>query len=136
MRTYPTNSPQAAARIVALSALADGHLCRNELQALERLDVHGQLGLDRSQWNQVVQTLVEDLMATASAHWGTACRVDEAVLASLLDELDDPPLRRQTLQLCVVVVMADRHLSDGEETLITAAAERWRVTSPAVIPNP
>jgi hypothetical protein len=58
------------------------------------------------------------------------------VLASLLDELDDPPLRRQTLQLCVVVAMADRHLSDGEETLITAAAERWRVTSPAVISNP
>lgn len=136
MRAYPTNSPRAAARIVALSALADGHLCRNELQALERLDVHGQLGLDLRQWNQVVQALVEDLMATASAQWGTACRVDESVLVCLLDELDDPSLRRKTLQLCVVVAMADRHLSDGEETLITAAAERWRVTSPAVITNP
>lgn len=136
MRAYPTNSPQAAARIVALSALADGHLCRSELQALDRLDVHGQLGLDLRQWNQVVQALVEDLMTTASAQWGTACRVDESVLVCLLDELDDPPLRRKTLQLCVVVAMADRHLSDGEETLITAAAERWRVTSPAVITNP
>ena len=37
MRTYPTNSPQAAARVVALATLADGHLSRSELGALDRL---------------------------------------------------------------------------------------------------
>ena len=30
MRTYLHNSPQAAARIVALVMLADGHLCKTE----------------------------------------------------------------------------------------------------------
>ncbi len=36
MRTYPTNSPEAAARIVALALLADGHLSLIEIDALER----------------------------------------------------------------------------------------------------
>ena len=31
MRTYPTNSPQAAGRIVALALLADGHLSKAEV---------------------------------------------------------------------------------------------------------
>ena len=37
MRTYPTNSPQSAARIVALTLVADGHVSPEELDALERL---------------------------------------------------------------------------------------------------
>ena len=31
MRTYPNNSPQAAARIVALAMLADGQVCKAEI---------------------------------------------------------------------------------------------------------
>ena len=36
MRNYPANSPQAAARIVALTMLADGYLSKAELDAMER----------------------------------------------------------------------------------------------------
>ena len=35
MRSYPTNSPQAAARIVALTLLADGHVDGIEMDALD-----------------------------------------------------------------------------------------------------
>ena len=35
MRTYPHNSPQAAARIVALAMLADGQLCVEEILVLD-----------------------------------------------------------------------------------------------------
>ena len=45
MRTYSTGSPHAAARVVALTLLADGHLCQTELDALDQLDVPRQLGL-------------------------------------------------------------------------------------------
>lgn len=48
MRTYPRNSPQAAARIVALAMLADGHVCRSEIEALERCDAAARLGLSRA----------------------------------------------------------------------------------------
>ncbi|MFM2118860.1 MAG: hypothetical protein RL722_328, partial [Pseudomonadota bacterium] len=36
MRHYPRNSPQAAARLVALTLVADGHLAPAELEALAR----------------------------------------------------------------------------------------------------
>ena len=40
MRTYPCNSPQAAARIVALTVLADRDIGKIELELLDRLVVH------------------------------------------------------------------------------------------------
>jgi len=47
MRSYPTNSPQAAARIAALTVVADGDIGDAEIEWLDRLAVHEQLGLAR-----------------------------------------------------------------------------------------
>ena len=57
MRTYPLNSPYAAARIVALTLLADGHLCKAEIDALERLNVHDTLGLGKDELHRVLHSL-------------------------------------------------------------------------------
>jgi len=48
MRAYPKNSPQAAARIVALTVIADGDIRIQELQLLDSMRVHSALGLDRA----------------------------------------------------------------------------------------
>ena len=47
MRSYSANSPQAAARIVALTVVADGDIGDAEIEWLDRLAVHEQLGLAR-----------------------------------------------------------------------------------------
>jgi hypothetical protein len=99
MRNYPRNSPQAAARIVALAAIVDGHLSQSELDALERLDAHGRLGLDRLELNDVIRELTEDLLATAHGDWESACRIDAATLSALMAEIDDPQLRETVLHL-------------------------------------
>lgn len=44
MRSYPRNSPQAAARIVALLLIADGHVSRSEMDALYGRDIEHELG--------------------------------------------------------------------------------------------
>ena len=44
MRSYPCNSPQAAARIVALLLIADGHVSRSEMDALYGRDIERELG--------------------------------------------------------------------------------------------
>ena len=44
MRSYPANSPQAAARIVALTVVADGDIGDAENAWLDRLAVHEQAG--------------------------------------------------------------------------------------------
>lgn len=125
MRTYPTNSPQAAARIIAMALLADGHLSKAELDLLDHLDVHRQLGLARSELHGVVHGFCEDLLASASGGWADACRVDRVTLFGLLAEIEEPALRLQVLQLCTRVVDVDKHLADGESNLLLAAVEHW-----------
>ncbi len=129
MRSYPTNSPQAAGRIVAMALLADGHLSRAELDLLDRLDVPSQLGLARTELHAVVHGFCEDLLASASGGWADACRVDTATLYGLLAEIDEPALRLRVLQLCSQVVEADSHVAEGESTLLLAAVEHWGLTA-------
>lgn len=125
MRSYPTNSPQAAARIVALTLLADGHLARSELDALERYGAHQQLGLDREDLHAVLHGFCEDLLHSAHLSWDEACRVDPRTLAQLMAEVDDPVLRRKVLRLCLQVVQADDHVADGEAIVLGTALEQW-----------
>ena len=136
MRHYPTNSPQAAGRIVALALLADGHLSKLELDVLDRLDVHAQLGLARSELHSIVHGFCEDLLATTHGNWSDACRVSAHTLYSLLAEIDEPALRRRLLAMCTTIVDADRHVADGESLLLAAAADHWGLANELLPPPP
>lgn len=129
MRTYAPNSPQAAARIVALALVSDGHLGRSEWQTLERLDASTQLGLSPHELQEVMHVLCEDLLSAARLNWSDVCRIDPATLASVLDEIRDPLLRAKVLSLCTSVVHADAHLAEGETRLLTAVIEQWGLPS-------
>jgi len=67
MRTYPCNSPEAGAGIVALVLIADGNVCRSELDALDHLEAARELGLQPDAMPGIVQTLCEDLLLGAYA---------------------------------------------------------------------
>jgi uncharacterized tellurite resistance protein B-like protein len=125
LRTYPRNSPQAAARIVALAMLADGQLGRSELELIEHVDAPTQLGLDRAALNAVVHAFCEDLLAGMQLTWADACRVDPRTLDALVAEIDDPALRRRLLQLCVSIVESDGHVAEGESIVLASAVEGW-----------
>lgn len=125
MRSYPCNSPQAAARIVALAMLADGHGCRDELATLERLGADRQLGLRPGEFDAVVHALCDDMLSSRQLTWADACRIDPRMFAALLDEVDDPALRARVLRLCVAVVEADGHVSEAASIALNAAVEQW-----------
>lgn len=130
MRSYPRNSPEAAARVLALLLITDGNLCHSEVQVLEALEAPARLGLAPGGFAPVVQGLCEDLMLTASAgEW--PCSPDDAALAALLHEVDDPALRRTVLGLAAAAAQADRHLADAEQRLLDALRMHWRVDGPA-----
>src|SRR5574343_530827 len=126
MRSYPRNSPQAAARIVALVLISDGHVCRSEIETLQRLQVEHQLGLPEGSFAPLVHALCEDLLMGA---WGSSslmASMDEATLAALLAEVDDPDLQRRVLDLAAAAAQADRHLADAEIVVVNAARRQWR----------
>ncbi|CAB3725858.1 TerB family tellurite resistance protein [Paraburkholderia rhynchosiae] len=125
MRTYPRNSPQAAARIVALALTSDGHVCSSEERALEKLNIAGELGLAPAQFAQILQTLCEDRSVSQMSFAPPVGRLDTALLTTLTEEIDDPALRRKIIRLCVAVAVADDYLADGEIALLAAVFDAW-----------
>ena len=124
MRTYPNNSPQASARIVALAMLADGHFCKTELDVLARLNADAQLGLAPDELKAIVHTLCEDLFYSSLGSWDPA-NLESSTLNALLAEIDDPELRVKVLALCVAVTEADDYLAEGETRVLAAAWKQW-----------
>jgi len=125
MRTYPANSPQAAARIVALTLVSDGHVSSVELDVLDRLGGHARLGISRDGMRQVIQEFCEDLLQSHDANWAAACRLDPRTIGKLMAEVADPALRLAVLRLCAEIAEADQHVSDAESIVLTSAIEHW-----------
>lgn len=125
MRSYPVNSPQAAARIVTLAMLADGRLGNEELLILDYVRAHEQLGLSTHQFNGVIADFRQDLGVSPHPGWADAGLVDARTMSGLMADVDDPVLRRQVLQLCIAVVEADGRVHENESVMLNAAVEHW-----------
>jgi hypothetical protein len=125
MRSYPTNSPQAAARIVALTLVADGHVDSVELDVLEQAGAYERLGLSRSEMHSVLQGFCEDLLQSQQSHWAGTCQIDPTTLSQLMAEVDDVAMRKAVLSLCVAVAEADSHVADAESIVLVSAVEQW-----------
>lgn len=126
MRSYPHNSPEAAARIVALVLISDGNVCRSEIEALQHLQVEQELGLAPGSFAPVVHTLCEDLLAGTYGSATMMCSVDESTLASLLAEVSEPELQAKVLRLASAAAEADRHLADAEALVVATARRVWQ----------
>ena len=93
MRSYPLNSPEAAARIVALVLISDGHACNSEFDILKQLGAERELGLEPHLLPHLVYTLCEELRAGGYETGSLIGNVDDIALASLMAEISDPALQ-------------------------------------------
>jgi uncharacterized tellurite resistance protein B-like protein len=126
MRNYPRNSPQAATRILALAMLADGHACSAELAVFERLQMHVELGLPRDELQAVMQAFCEDRLACAAGlSWLDVCLMEGGPLEQVLQEVDEPALKRKVMALCLNLVAADRQVTPQEALLLVAMGRQW-----------
>lgn len=134
MQTYPKQSRQTAARILALTTLADGNISAAEIAALDRLGADKILGMDRTELHAEMQSYCESLFTSGHVNWADACAADSQTLASLLTELQEPDLRLKVLQLCMAVVESDGAASEAESRVLRAAAEQWGLQSELLRP--
>lgn len=132
MRHYPTNSPQAAARLLAMLLVADGTYSMTELRALDQLQASQRLGLSAEDFKSVLDHFCEDLLTAAQGEWTGSAQIDPATRRALMHEVQDASLREQVIALCEAVAMADGHLAKGEADMIDALANAWRA-APAVL---
>jgi uncharacterized tellurite resistance protein B-like protein len=135
MRSYPTNSPEAAARIVALVLLADGHVDRDELNALAWQVLHPDWDGQAAPWEHLLQTLCEDLHQATDMQWMGGAMIDDITLGHLLAEVQDPVLRCKVLRLCLQAVHADGVVTEAESGLLARAFAQWGLQRGAVEPD-
>lgn len=126
MRTYPTNSPEAASRVLAMALLADGHFASVELNALDTLQATERLGISDTAFKEVVAGFAQDLLLATHTEWTGADRMDSATRQALLAEITDPYLQNDIQSLVHAVVMADGHLADGEAELVDTLWTCWQ----------
>ncbi len=125
MRNYPIDSPQAAARIIALTVVADGEIDQAELDLLDRLGLEAQLGLAPGAFHGVLDAFCEDLLSSQQLLMADVCPVDNATLAQLMGDIQSPALRKQLLRFCIDIAESDAHVAQGEAIVLNAAVEHW-----------
>ena len=126
MRSYPRNSPEAAARIVALVLISDGHVCSSEVEALNQFDGARDLGLEPQHMPGIVQTLCEDLLMEGFDGRSILSHLDDGTLAPMMAEVDEPRLQGEVLRVAASAVNADKLLADGETAMLDAISRHWQ----------
>ena len=127
MRTYPNNSPLAAARIVALTLIADGHLKAAEMHALQEANAYASLHLNPAMLRQVMQDLCADLLQDRLDQGRTDIRISPDQIKAVLNEIDEPALRHRIFGVCLEAAYADDVIHEGEVTLLAEALQRWSI---------
>jgi hypothetical protein len=124
MTSYPVNSPEAAARVLAMALVSDGQYSMVELRALDRQNAAALLGLTPEAVKGVIDGFCQDLLQASGGLW--TGRVDATVRQQLMNEITDRNLQNLVLQLCEGLMLADGHLADGEIELMDALSAAWR----------
>lgn len=125
MHTYPTNSPEAVSRILALSMIVDGHLSPSEVKAMHRAEFLQQAKVDDDTFDRTLRELCEDLLDGAANRRAGMVEIDPSLLDALLLDIRDPLLQICLWKTMVDIVQADGHLDSREMTLVRRAARSW-----------
>lgn len=126
MRTYLTNSPQAATRLLAMVLVSDGNYALAEIRALDQLEASRRLGLTAEEIKSVIDQFCLDLLNAHHGEWTGSAQMDPSTRQALFNEVQDPALRREVLQLSRDLALADGHLADGEMAMLDAMERSWR----------
>lgn len=124
MKTYPANSPEAAARVLAMAMVVDGQYSMTELRSLDRQNAPDRLGLTPEAFKSVVDDFCHDLLIAGAGQWSGT--VDPAIRAQLVQEITERDLQDLVLQQCEVLMLSDGHLADAEVELMDALGAAWR----------
>ena len=127
MRSYPNNSPLAAARIVALTLIADGQLKPAEMRALHETKAYASLHLNPAMLRQVMQDLCADLLEDRPDDGQSDIRLSPRQITAILKEVDEPVLRHTLFGICLEAAYADDVIHDGEVTLLAEALQLWNI---------
>ncbi|POZ61847.1 TerB family tellurite resistance protein [Chromobacterium alticapitis] len=127
MRNYPSNSPEAIARLLAMFMITDGNMDPRELELLEKLHVYHLINLPRKQFAQVLRDYCDDLSDEARED-GSIHLLDRERVDGLLAEITDHRKRRLACVLAMDIAKSDGTISDSEMALLSHMMKTWGIT--------
>jgi uncharacterized tellurite resistance protein B-like protein len=127
MRHYPSDSPEAMGRLVALTLMADGAIDASELKQLDCKDIVRRLGLNDAGFDKLVHELCDDMLTSAHRTPAGQLELDVQNIDLLLSEVQHPLLQKQVLRMMLDIVNADNKLSGGEAVLVAEAMKFWGI---------
>jgi hypothetical protein len=128
MRTYTRNSPEAVSRLVAMAIITDAEVDDRELDALERMDFYGSVGINKWAFGDVLADFCDDLKRRADRR-GRIRLLDQRHLDHALSEVDDPLLRAKTIALIANLVRSDGRVAAQEAAFLSYLLKRWEYCS-------
>lgn len=127
MRQYPSDSPEALARVVALALLADGAIEPGELEILKGSACCFRLGIDPCRFAKVVDEFCDDLVANGDCKPSGRYDLSAECVRELLMEVNDPKLRELALGMMLDIIGADGDLAHEETALIAQVVDCWKL---------
>lgn len=124
MRNYTRNSPEAVSRLVAMAMITDADVDDRELDALERMDFYGSVGINKWAFGEVLADFCDDLKRKADRN-GRIRLLDQRHLDHALSEVDDPLLRAKTVALIANLVKSDGRVAAQEAAFFAYLLKRW-----------
>lgn len=127
MRSYPANSPEAAARIVALLLISDGHVSRSEIESVLGAKIESHVSLQPGGFVKALHSLCEDLQTDTQEQKIFTASMSDATLKALLAEITEPELQRKVLYFADIAAFADQHIAPAEAWVMETAMSTWLI---------
>jgi uncharacterized tellurite resistance protein B-like protein len=135
MKTIAKNSPEALARVLAMTMVTDARLDDQELDVMERLKLYDLIGMSRLEFSRVVAAYCEEILQSGSPD-GRINLLDRARVDPIVDAVDDPDKRLLAARMVINILKADGRLEETELALFRHILERWGLSLEALVAAP
>jgi uncharacterized tellurite resistance protein B-like protein len=135
MKTIDKNSPEALARVLAMTMITDARLDDQELDVMDRLRLYDLIGMSRLQFSRVVEAYCEEILQGGSPD-GRVNLLDRARVDPIVDAVDDPEKRLLAARMVINILKADGRLEETELALFRHILERWGLSLEALVGAP
>ncbi|GHD70274.1 hypothetical protein ACFSQE_17110 [Vogesella fluminis] len=127
MKNYPTNSPEALARILAMFMITDGEMEAHEIESMESLNVYEIIGLSRKRFIEVLTKYCDDISDEAEND-GTIHLLSPQRVNEVLDVITDRSKRLLCCAIALDICKADSAISDPEMLLLRHMMQHWQLS--------
>jgi uncharacterized tellurite resistance protein B-like protein len=134
MQSYPANSPQAMARVIAMMMVTDGELHDTEIEFLERNRAFEALGLSRIEFREVARQYCADLIATSAAV-DTIRLIDPARIDQIIACITDTKKRKVVCKHALGIIVADGDVGGQEVAVFRYVLTVWDVDPDQFLPE-